>query len=166
MFDRAKLDWVNAHFIKQLSNAEIAHKVNELYQVELSGLLKNPAGEKLFNALKERAVRLSDFVSGAKFFTSDVVEKDPTSVETVLKVAKPEAMPALAALLEALPDGDWTAEKIAPLFKEAAAKIGGKMPDVAKPARVLLTGSLASPDIGLVVEVLGKERALKRLRSN
>ena len=165
VFDRTKLDWVNSQFIKAKPLAEIISQVKGLYQVDLAPLAATVSGEKLMEALTERALRLKDFVSGTAWFFTDCVEKDPQSVESVLKVAKPEAMPALASALEALPDSDWISDKIGALFKETATKIGAKMPDIAKPARVLLTGSLASPDIGLVVEVLGRERALQRLRS-
>ncbi len=165
VFDRAKLDWVNAHFIKQKSPQEIGKLVMELYKVDLGPMLATASGAKLMKALTERAIRLKDFVNGTHWYFTDQIEKDPHLVETVLKVANPEAMPALATAIEGLGDADWTSEKIGSLFKETATKLGLKMPDLAKPARVLLTGPLASPDIGLVVEVLGKERALKRLRS-
>jgi glutamyl/glutaminyl-tRNA synthetase len=36
------------------------------------------------------------------------------------------------------------------------------MPDLAKPTRILLTGTLMSPDIGLVAAALGRDLVLKR----
>ena len=164
IFDRAKLDWYNAHYIKHKSPAELVSLVKEQLNEDLSSLLKTPSGEKLLLALRERAVRLTDFVLQTRWFFKDSIAFDPTSVETVLKVARPGAIDALIEALGQLSDVDFVSEKIGPLFKETAAKIGAKMPDLAKPARVLLTGSLASPDIGLVVEALGKKRALERLK--
>lgn len=162
VFDRSKLDWVNAQFIKKKSPEEILAEVKQIYKVDLSELLKSDAGRKLYAALCERAVRLSDFVAGARFL-NEKVEMDTESVNTVLKTAKADAISTLQTLLAGLSDENWKAEQISPLFKEAAAKIGGKMPDVAKPARVLLTGHAVSPDIGLIVEVLGKKRVMERL---
>lgn len=163
VFDRSKLDWVNAQFLKKKTALELVNEIQKVYGVDLSPVLATPAGAKLFTALTERAVRLGDLLAGTQFLLDKELIFDVPSVETVLKPAKPEAMPALRELLSALSESDWTAEKISPLFKEAAAKIGGKMPDVAKPARVLLTGHANSPDIGLVTEALGKARTLQRL---
>lgn len=163
VFDRAKLDNLNAHYIKQMAPEALVSLVKTNHGLDLGFCLKSEGGKKILKAMAERAVRLTDFAKLSSWLVSDTFEKDPASVEAALKTVKPGAMEALRELLSALAPADFVAEKIAPLFKEAAAKIGGKMPDVAKPARVLLTGTLQSPDIGLVVEALGKEKALARL---
>lgn len=163
VFDTKKLDWYNAHYIKLKTLDQVVDLLKKNHEVDLSGAFAGAKGAKLFAAIQTRAVRLTDFIAGAAWFLKDSVEMDPQAVETVLKVAKPNAMSELRAALTALSDADFTAERIAQVFKDTAAKIGGKMPDVARPARVLLTGNLASPDIGLVAEVLGKQRVLKRL---
>jgi glutamyl-tRNA synthetase len=163
VFDRAKLDWYNAHYIKQKAPADLVRMIHEIYNVDLSSLLDSPSGEKLFRALTERAVKLTDFVHGTTWLLKDQVEIDSHSRETVLKTTKPQAIAGLREALGALPDAEFKSERIGPLFKETATKLGLKMPDVAKPARLLLTGTLASPDIGLVVESLGKARVLERL---
>ncbi|MBS1985110.1 MAG: glutamate--tRNA ligase [Bdellovibrionales bacterium] len=165
VFDRSKLDSLNAHYLRQRSPESLAAILKQDFQFDVSALLASPGGLKLFLALRERAVRLPDLIAGTKWYFTDTVERDPASVAAALTEVKAGAVETLTELLRALPDADFVAEKIAPLFKEAAAKIGGKMPDVAKPARVLLTGTLQSPDIGLVVEALGKTRTLARLNS-
>lgn len=162
VFDRTKLDWVNAQFIKQMVPEELVKRIREVFKVDLSALLSSASGQKLFKALSERAVRLDDFIKGSQWFLSDDFPKDATSVETILKSANPQGLAKLQDCLGQI--ADWKAEHIGPKFKEAALAVGLKMPDVAKPARLLLTGTLASPDIGLVCEVLGKEKTLQRLK--
>ncbi len=164
VFDRTKLDWVNSQFIKKLDPADIIGRVKAVTGVDLLSLLDSPAGKKLYTALAERAQRLPDFVSGSLWFVKEELQIDAASMETIVKVAKPEGLAKLREKLSAVESANWVSEKLGPLFKEAAIEAGLKMPDVAKPARILLTGTLASPDIGLVCEVLGKERTLRRLK--
>jgi len=164
VFDVKKLDWVNAQFIARKDPRELVSEIKDLYGTDLSPLLATEVGVKLFRAIAQRAVRLKDFVEQTPWALSDDFPKDEKAVETIVKTAKPEALAALRAelaLIEA--DGGWKAENLAPAFKRAAEKVGLKMPDVAKPARILLTGTLASPDIGLVTEFLGPERTRQRL---
>lgn len=163
VFDRTKLDSLNAHYIKQKRPEELVGLVKANHGLDLTALLTRPGGLKLLKALQERAVRLTDFVSGASWYVKEDFARDAASLEAVRKDLKPGAVDALRAKLQSMPEGDFVSEKIGPAFKEAAATFGGKMPDVAKPARVLLTGTLQSPDIGVVVESLGKARTLERL---
>jgi len=50
------------------------------------------------------------------------------------------------------------------LFKSIMEKKGFKMGQVAQPVRVALTGRTVSPGIFEVIDILGKERVLQRLR--
>ena len=165
VFDRSKLDSLNAHYIKQMDIQALAELVKKNHGFDMTGLLGSEGGKKLLTAVKDRAVRLTDFASLTGWYFNEAFARDAASVEAV-KVVKPGAIEALKAELEALTDADFKSENIGPAFKNAAAKIGGKMPDVAKPARVLLTGTLQSPDIGIVVESLGKKRTLERLSAS
>jgi len=48
-------------------------------------------------------------------------------------------------------------------MKQALASSGLKMPQVAMPLRVLVTGRTQTPSIDAVLELLGRERVLARL---
>lgn len=162
VFDRTKLDSLNAHYLKALPTAQLVSLIQETQKADLSAVAATAGGEKLLRAVVERSARLSEVAPMLGWLTSDTFTKDPASVAQVA-VVKPGAIETLRELLSAVPENEFKSERVGPLFKEAAAKIGGKMPDVAKPARVLLTGTLQSPDIGLVVEALGKTKTLARL---
>jgi glutamyl-tRNA synthetase len=163
VFDRTKLDWYNAHYIRALTQDEIVRRVKELYKVDFSPLLSTPSGQRLLSALAERAVRLNDFVTGAQWYLTEEPVRDPAAYETVLKPAKKELLIALTKKFEQQPESEWAADKLGALVKQTATENGAKMPELGKPARVLLTGGLAGPDLGLIVESLGKARTLARL---
>ena len=80
------------------------------------------------------------------------------------KFGKPELMPnlrALAARLAAVePFAHAGMEEAA---RALAAEAGVGLGALAQPARLALTGSLASPPLFEVIELLGKETALRRM---
>jgi glutamyl/glutaminyl-tRNA synthetase len=73
---------------------------------------------------------------------------------------------ALVEALQSIAENDFVAERVMAALKEKAKAIGAKMPELAKPLRVLATGNLASPDLGLVCEALGKEKVLSRVQAH
>jgi len=163
VFDTVKLDWFNAQYIKKKSPQELVLLIKESLGVDLKTILNSPSGEKLFLALRERAVRLPDFILGTSWYLSEAIEIDSLVIEQILKPRKAGAVEALSEDLAKLSTADFVSEKIAHTFKETAKRLELKMPDIEKPARVLLTGTLASPDIGLVCEALGRDKVLQRL---
>lgn len=162
VFDRAKLDHLNNHYIRQKSLEDLAALLRSTYALDLSKLLETESSRKLFEALRERAIRMTDFKALSGWYVSDEFTRDEASAKE-LETASKEALAALASKWEAL--GEFSGAKAFEALKETATSLKLKIPQIAKPVRVLLTGTVASPDLGIVLEALGKERALKRLRS-
>ena len=69
-----------------------------------------------------------------------------------------------ADALEPLGNGDWTAEQILSRLKEVAEANGLKLGDAMQPIRVALTGSTVSEPVNELLEVVGPERSLARMR--
>jgi glutamyl-tRNA synthetase len=57
----------------------------------------------------------------------------------------------------------FTAEVIGETFKQLCTDLGIKLPQVAQPARVALSGRTAAPGIFEVVETLGLNETLRRI---
>ena len=60
---------------------------------------------------------------------------------------------------------EFTSENVEAAFKEVIEKAGLKLGKLAQPVRVALTGKKESPGIYDVVLLLGRDRALKRLKA-
>ncbi|HEX2757807.1 MAG TPA: glutamate--tRNA ligase, partial [Thermoanaerobaculia bacterium] len=91
---------------------------------------------------------------------------DPTSFDAagMREFGKPDA----AALVRALAERLTTVEPFTHAALEKAARAlatekGLKLGDLAQPARLALTGVLASPPLFEMIEVLGKETTRRRL---
>ena len=59
----------------------------------------------------------------------------------------------------------WTLEALETATRSLAGELGDKAGDVIAPARIALTGRKAAPGIFEVIWLVGRERAVTRLRS-
>ena len=71
--------------------------------------------------------------------------------------------PALAQFAERLRDVEWTRPALSAAMKEVLAAHGLKMPQLAMPLRLLVTGQLQTPAIDAVLELFGRETVLARV---
>lgn len=158
-FDTEKLNWLNAHYIKQADNARLAGEVaNRLARrgIDPEG---GPALEAVVALYKERVTQLNELADAVEPF---VVELHPAP-EVIGQHLTETARVALSSLRTRLAKVAWEKAAIAQAIKDTMAEHGLKMPQVAIPLRVALIGLPQSPAIDAVVEVLGRETVLRRL---
>jgi glutamyl-tRNA synthetase len=169
-FDFAKLENLNGHYLRAMPDAEIVKRLKALLpQLPDGAALSQRIGEegwrKLERAmpgLKERAKTLVELLDNASylFATRPLVLDGQAS-----KLLDESGRETLAAILPQLESVEpWTQaglEEAVRTFTEAA---GLKLGKVAQPVRAALTGRSTSPGIFDVLEVLGREESLARLR--
>jgi len=158
-WDPKKLNWVNAHYIKQMDDAELAGRVAP--RIERRG--GNPAAVDLPGAmglLKDRAETLEQLAEAAMLFCGP---HRPASAELAEQHLTPAAREALADFARRAQDIDWTREAIAALIKTVLAERGLKMPQLAIPLRVAVVGQPQTPAVDAVLALIGKNAVLDRL---
>jgi glutamyl/glutaminyl-tRNA synthetase len=104
----------------------------------------------------------SSGISGysAYFFTEDF-EFDSDALQKVF--GKPEAAERLIALRDEFARIDrWDVGELESSLKALAQKLGCKTGDLVHPARVAVSGRSVGPSLYHMLEVMGKERVLKR----
>ncbi|NCO68887.1 MAG: glutamate--tRNA ligase, partial [Nitrospirae bacterium] len=80
------------------------------------------------------------------------------------KFLNEKSLPYLKELKEGIESiSDFSALELEKVFKSIVDKHGIKLGALAQPVRVAMTGGAESPGIFEVLEVLGKEKTLKRL---
>ncbi len=160
-FNTEKLNWLNAHYIKQAEPAALL--ADQLQRLAVRGLLapdaaKLSAGIALY---KERVNTLNELADGLVYFF-ETPSLDAAAVE---KHLTSDIMPVLAELSAALNACDWQAEDIHQVINDAVTKNGLKFPKLAMPLRVVITGTAQSPSIDQVMAILGKVEVLARLQA-
>ncbi|CAM4252879.1 glutamate--tRNA ligase [Bordetella muralis] len=158
-WDPKKLNWVNAHYIKQMDDAELAARVAP--RIEKRG--GNPTATDLpaaMGLLKDRAETLEQLAESAMLFCKPFT---PAPAELVEQHLTPAAREALADFAQRAADTDWTREGITALIKAVLADRGLKMPQLAIPLRVAVVGQTQTPAVDAVLALIGKDTVLQRL---
>jgi len=167
IFNPEKLLWLNSHYITSMDHKEIIRRLRPYLIAD--GLIKEDTVidetwlEKVIASLKERCRTLIEFTSAARYFFSDDVETDPEAAKKFLTPGNRGVLEDVLKGLETTPSFSET--DIDGLFKEIMANRGIKMGQVAQPVRVALTGRTVSPGIFEVIDILGKDKVLNRLRA-
>ena len=158
-FNTEKLNWLNAHYIKQ---ADINYLVTDLSQrlnqlnIQVSEQVSLPAAIALY---RDRVNTLNELAAGIAYFYQRPVI-DALAAEKHLTA---DIKPIMAQLASALCAIDWQAPAIHHEIEAAVTSNGLKFPKLAMPLRVILTGIAQSPSIDQVMALLGKDEVLARI---
>jgi glutamyl-tRNA synthetase len=158
-FDFAKLDSVNAHYIRGTDDAVLANMVADRLGHARS-LVERERIAKAMPALKPRAQTLVELADKARFY---VAARPIPIADDAAKLLTPEASALLGELSATLAGADWQAASLEAGLRDFVAAKGIKLGAIAQPLRAALTGSTASPGIFEVMEVLGRDECLGRI---
>lgn len=169
-FDYAKLENMNGHYLRDSDDDELFETlVATLPYLEGGAAIVAALDDKkraqlraALPGLKARAKTLNELVDGAGFlFAQRPLPLDAKAAQLL----SPEARARLAALvprLEALPE--WSVAATENAVRELSVELGVKLGDLAQPLRAALTGRATSPGIFDVLEILGREESLGRIK--
>jgi glutamyl-tRNA synthetase len=169
-FDFAKLENLNGHYLRAASDAEIMQRLKALVpELPNGGELAAKIGtegwgklERALPGLKERAKTLVEILDNAEYlFAKRPIALD-SQAEKLLDEAGRKVLGALLPRLESVEN--WTPEALDAAVRRHSEEAGLKLGKVAQPLRAALTGRTTSPGIFDVLEVLGREESLARIR--
>jgi glutamyl-tRNA synthetase len=160
-FDRDKLNWLNEHYLKSAPSDRLAEGVAT--QLRAMNIDPPPGAllEPIADAFRDRAQTLGELAEKARVYIVDFDAYDAKAAAKHLTAASVPILTSVAASLESVVD--WTAETTQVCIEQVAEITGVGMGKVAQPVRVAVTGSSASPGIGVTLAILGRERSLARL---
>ncbi len=159
-FNPEKLGWLNNHYIKQTDNERLAQLA--LPKLERDGARFDgaPALPTVLGLMKERVNTINELADAAMLFYRDP-QPDPELLALHLTDA---VRAALATFAERSATVEWNKAALAAMLKEVLAAHSLKMPQLAMPLRLLLTGQLQTPAIDAVLELFGRDVVLARVQ--
>ncbi len=161
-YDAKKFLHVQEEHLRMLPDAELARQ--SIPFLERIGIEVEPEDPTLLRAIpyiKPRASTLIDVAEAVDYFLRDVVF-DEKGGRKFLVSDNAENLRRLADVVESVQPFDaQTLEQTVKAWMEANDL---PMKRVAQPARVAMTGRTRSPGLFEVMEVLGREKTVKRLR--
>ncbi len=158
-FNTEKLNWLNAHYIKQADNARLAGLVAPRLEARGVTITATPSLEAIIGLYKDRVTNLNELADAAEVFYIDLTPNP----DLLAQHLTPEARPALTDFIVGLQEVAWEAPAINALIKACIGAHGLKMPKLAMPLRVLLTGQAQTPSVDSVITLFPRELVLKRL---
>ncbi len=157
-FDHEKLAWLNGQYLQDVPEPRLLDLVKPF------GVPAACPDETLLRAIplqKPRAKTLVELAQGLSSWVADPADWDAAGMK---KFGKPANAPLLRTFLERIAAVEpLTHAGIEGAARALAAEAGVKLGDLAQPVRLALTGTLASPPLFEMIEVLGLEATRRRV---
>ncbi len=169
-FDFAKLENLNGHYIRHMADDVLLRQFIDFLPHADGGKamlakIDDAMMAKLLRALpglKERAKTLVELLKGAQFLFA---ERPLAMDEKARQIIDDGGRAALVGLIPVLESqSNWISHDLEIAVKSYAEAQGVKLGKLAQPLRAALTGTSTSPGIFDVLDVLGRDEALARLR--
>ena len=160
-FNTEKLNWLNAHYIKEANIDALAGDIAVRLQKLDVVVQTQPKLQNVLALYRERANNLNQLARDVAYFYT----LPQASAEDVAKHITPEIMPAIQSLNQNLAQINWSAEAIHEAINAVVTQHQLKFPKVAMPLRVMLTGIAQSPSIDQVMALLGQKEVIDRIQN-
>jgi glutamyl-tRNA synthetase len=166
VFDATKLEWMNGQYLSAMPADDLLAAVRRrLAQIGVSddGRDLRP----IIDAIKGRSrtiLHVADRVAIRLDPSRSSLDEKGLALIRKMGPAFSANLLRAAEALEPLRDGAWTADRILSSLKSLAEADGLKLGDAMQPIRVALTGSTVSEPVNELLEVVGPERGLARMR--
>ncbi|MFC6277342.1 glutamate--tRNA ligase [Psittacicella hinzii] len=159
-FDYAKLNWVNQHYMRELSPADLATKVKAFVDYDVESNALAPFAQVL-QLYVERCHTLKELAEQVKYIYQPVTELEEAAAKKHLKSV--EVLQALKANLAEIPASEFNAQAVHQVMQDTATALELGMGKVGMPLRVAVTGVGQSPSIDAICAFVGQEQVLARL---
>jgi glutamyl-tRNA synthetase len=159
-FNTDKLRWLNQHYLKLADDLRLAADVDERLAVRDVSLEGGPDLEQAVALYKDRVATLNELADALEVFFVPVEPSRELLEQHLTEISKP-ALERLSVLFETVA---WDKAALSGAIKEVMAQTKLKMPQVAIPLRVLLTGQTQTPAIDALLAVMGRELVQARVK--
>jgi glutamyl-tRNA synthetase len=166
VFDERKLDWMNGLYMQERSNesllAEVIGEWKKAGYVPESKTKSDMHLQSIIELLKVRSKRITDLLENSKYF---FVEPDVYEEKSAAKYFNEQAGTVLHDIVEELqqlsPFEKGTIEQVYREYSENTGLSGGVL---IHPTRLAVSGVSIGPGLFELLEALGKETVVRRMR--
>lgn len=155
-FDYAKLNWLNQHYMRELSPEALATEVKPFVDYALDN---GVSFEQVLQLYVERCHTLKELAQEVKFFYADFEDFEEAAAKKHFTDAN--VLTLLRDKLQALEVLDTAS--VHQVMADVVAQAGVGMGKVGMPLRVAVTGKGQSPSIDHIAALVGKDRVVARL---
>ena len=158
IYNTEKLDWLNAHYIKNMSNDKLAELLTE-YDLVLSSHDKK---EILLDSLKDRAKTLKELAELTKEILNTPTSYDAKAVKKAFKEGSIEILNTFGAKISSADELHLPSDYHA-LMEEVVTEMEIGFGKIGMPLRVALLGKMGGPNIDSIMAIIGKDETMLRI---
>jgi glutamyl-tRNA synthetase len=162
-FDPGKLAWLNAQYMRKTEIRRLVSLTEPQFAKHGIDITGGPPLERVVTLMKDRANTTDQLSLTSSYFFTQVSEL-PLELkgEYYTKDIKPAIM-ELRDEFSKLSKDEWNRESINGALKAVTTKYKLKLPQIAMPLRVMLSGGTQTPSVDAVLELIGRDEVLARL---
>jgi glutamyl-tRNA synthetase len=162
-FDSSKLTWMNGDYIRAMSFDRFMELARPFLRVPVIPGLEERYFRAVLGLVKEKVKLLKELPDWTDYFFFDDYPFDPEAVKKSCRGPHTsERLMKLAGRFDGA--NPWDAASLETALKALATEIGVKTGELIHPCRVAVSGKSAGPSLYHMLEVLGRDRVLTRLR--
>ena len=162
VFDMDKLLSLNANHIKITPPHELTPHLLPFMKAKGYDAEAGKYLDQVIQTLNARCKTLDEMAEASRFYYVDIVSYEPAAADKFFKPEVVEPIRMLVQKMETAPE--FNNQTLEAIFVSVMESTGLKLGKIAQPVRVALTGKTASPGIFEIMEILGKERVIARLK--
>ncbi len=160
-FDYEKLYWVNQHYQKNAPKEEVSEALLWHFRQEQVDISQGPDLHTLLELQAERCKTLREIVTKSLYFYQNEIEYDESAVKKHLRPVIYEPLMMTHRKFNEL--GEWSHEAMHQVIIDVIEHYELKMPKLAQPLRVAVTGTGMSPPIDTTLFLIGRHRVVSRI---
>lgn len=154
-FDVNKAKWFNQQYLRKKDNSELAAELDaEVNNLELS--------EKIVELMKDRVDFVNQMKPGVPFLFNSIKKYDDDVATKKWDDLAKSTMPKIAAILGNIEE--FKSKEIHDALFAGLEAEGVKPGKIMQALRLATTGEGKGPDLMLILEILGKEEAIARIK--
>ena len=158
-FDGEKLTWLNQQYLKEADNGRLAALAQPFLEADGCNVEQGPPLAAVVALLKERVSTVEELADAAVYFYRALEPSEELKREHY----GAEIRPALEQLRGRLAGIEWTRQRINETVKAVVAEHKLKLPKLAMPLRVMVSGGPQTPSIDATLELIGRDAVLERM---
>ncbi|MBI5867424.1 MAG: glutamate--tRNA ligase [candidate division Zixibacteria bacterium] len=170
VFDMQKLEWMNGEYIRKMNTNELLERLTPVLME--SGLVTRLHIQtnwawmlRVVETLRERIRLLNDIVEqGAFYFTDKFSYEEKGAKKYFNRPGAPEDLTLLSTEFGKLPAADFTKTGTEAVLRKLAEQLGRSPAELIHPLRLALTGMTTGPGVFDIVELLGRDKCVERLK--
>ena len=160
-FNKEKAEWFNHEYLVSKSDEEVLGLLKNVDEINLANS-SDAQLLKIISLMKERATFAKDIYNEGKFFFEAPKHYEEKAVKKSWNEPAVEVMSEFALKLETV---DFETADLKHVIHEFAESKGSGMGKVMMPLRLCLVGELKGPDVPDIMQILGKEETIARIKN-